>query len=107
MADLPANDSSAQEHYGLLVADSSRPTAPVRSRHWCVAREIGQLSGRAKAHCGGMFGDPWHPGWGLYVAFYRDATLERLSPAYRSGPRTHSRCTGQWFALSAALPYSR
>jgi len=92
---ISGNDSSAQEHYGFLVADLEFDLQhPFGLGTGASVARYGQLVGTGESALLGMFGDLGILGGGLYVAFYLMALWNGYR-AYRSGPRD---------SLAVALP---
>jgi len=84
---ISGNDSSAQEHYGFLVADLEFDLQhPFGLGTGASVARYGQLVGTGESALLGMFGDLGILGGGLYVAFYLMALWNGYR-AYRSGPR--------------------
>jgi hypothetical protein len=92
---VSGNDSSAQEHYGFLVADLKFILQhPLGVGTGASVARYGQLVGTGESAVLGMFGDLGVVGGAFYVALYV-LTLWNGYRAYRLGPTE---------SLSTALP---
>lgn len=92
---ISGNDTSAQEHYGFLVADLKFDLQhPLGLGTGASTARYGQLVGTGESAVLGMFGDLGVLGGALYVVFYLLALWNGYR-AYRSAPKE---------SLAVALP---